>query len=196
MLRSFFHHISLLCYLLFSLCSLSLPLPPCHCCMVTQTLQRCYIWMVYGMSHTPSDSVHLWKVFLYTYKFSNAAQTHIGRMQPLKDSAFFYPLQLQQKRRQWAAMMDVSNSPLHLPSWLNKQADFNDVPFETPRPLLHNKPVHTQSICQSAVPRRGKVFLHSLALSLSICQYVSLLLKGRVFNHSHTLLSAATNTQT
>lgn len=149
MSRSFFHHISLLCYMLSlpPMCSSSL----CHYCMVTQTLQRCHIWMIYRMTHTPIGHCPCLKSFFSTL---STAHTHT-RWQAITSERLYMFTSTQTPADLALALQTVSchdrcikhlfsGSALHLRSWLNKQADFNGVPFTPPWLLLHKKCVHTQ----------------------------------------------------
>lgn len=184
---SFFHHISFLCYALF----LSLSLPPwcssslCHCCMVTQTLQRCYIWMIgyiRWVTHT-DRTLSISEKFFSTRSSTKTLHRHTLAGHNLWKTLAELAIQTV-SFRDWRIKRGLcSDSALYLRSWLHKQADFSGVPFTLPWPLLHNKRVHTQQICQSTAPQRGKVFLHSLALSVHLsvflpsAQFLSLVFK-------------------
>ena len=90
--------------------------------------------------------------------------------------------------RQWAAVMDVSNTAYFsssaptVHSGLNKQADFNGVPFTpfSPADRCYTTNVYTHS--ESVNPRlhRGASFFFIPSLSLSICQSFCLLLRWRL----------------
>ncbi len=140
------HQLPLLSSLFLAL-SLSLSLPPSLVHFLTLSL-------LHGDSDTAemlhlneiSDESHTSRTLSISEKFIFCKETH---WQAVTSDWHFHPLKLEQVwlNRQRAAMIDVSNvayfSPLHLRSWLNKQAGFNGAPFTLLWPLLHNKCVHT-----------------------------------------------------
>lgn len=145
----------------------------CHCCMVTQTLQRCYIWMIRRMSHThirrrPSLETFLC-LFLHLKAQTQSLQTDL--------SSLFIGL-----GRQRVVTVRVSNTQFLAPlctSTRLKQAYFNGLIFTPPWPPLHALPVNPSVCCSSSS--------HSFCPSVSLLSFCSIRI-GRhgVWNHSYT----------
>lgn len=149
--------------------------------MVTQRLQRCYMWMIHwDESHpviTPrSDTVHRCKVFPPIRVRKHCINTHWTILRnhciSIKTRA---DLALQTKsRHDWHSA--ACFQAVFCTSVPHKQADFNGLPF-TPAwaASMYN-------LCESVNPLllRGERFLFVLSLILPICQFPSLLFKQRV----------------
>lgn len=149
--------------------------------MVTQTLQRCYIWMIYRMSHTHTPIGHC---PCLRSSFSTRASAQTLQKHTVAGHNLWKDWTILISTQGWADLAQqtvschdgrikhglFSDSPLHLRSWLNKQADFNGVPFTPPWPPLHSKTcTHTR---QSTAPQRGELLLRSLALSVHLSVFL------------------------
>lgn len=146
---SFFHPLSFLCFPLPLSASPHPPLCPslCRCCMVTQTLQRFYIWATLWMSHTPVRRPPSLKSFFSFFPVV----------------FFFLPGKTKSNQTREFLSTDVridgtGQSVFFKTSWFWCSR-------HTLTTVIHMR-AHTHTGCQSAASQRGKFSLYGLAMSI------------------------------